>query len=136
MKRKTVVAVLGIAAIGGTAYRLRRVRPARPGDGRHVVRVNRAPDEVAASLPSPLTDLGDAIEVKLRPAPGGRGTEIHARVVGEAVSDADLRRALRISRSLLEVGDVLRPGTATTTPTLLNRALQGATRRGREEGML
>src|SRR4051794_22305628 len=119
MKRKTVVAVLGTAAVGGmTAYCLRQVRPARPGDGRHVVAVNRPLDEVAASLPSPLTDLAEAIDLKLRPAPGGRGTEIHARVVVcGAVSDADLRRALRSSRSLLEVGYVLRPGNPTTTPT-------------------
>src|SRR3954471_24136513 len=138
MKGKTVVAVLGTAAVGGiTAYRLRHARPARPGDGQHVVTVNRPLDEVAANLPGPLTDLAETVEVKLRPAPGGRGTEIHARVAQGAVSDADLRRALRISRSLLEVGYVLRPGgPTTTTPTLLNRALQTATRHGREEGML
>jgi hypothetical protein len=98
------------------------------------VTVFRPLDEVAANLPDRLAAPG--VEVDLRPAPGGRGTEIRARAVDGAVSDADLRCALRESRSLLEVGEVLRPGGPTTEPTVLNRALRAATRHGREEGLL
>jgi hypothetical protein len=141
MRRSTVAALLGAAAVSGTAaYRLRSARRARSRPisfGRwHAVTVFRPLDEVAASLPKQLTEPADAIEIQLSPAPGGRGTEIHARAVDGTVSDADLRRALRESRSLLEVGEVLRPGGPTTEPTVLNRALRVATRHGREEGLL
>ena len=56
--------------------------------------------------------------------------------MNDTVSDAEIRRALRVSRSLLEAGDVLNPGVATTTPTMLNRWLRTLTRHGREEGLL
>jgi hypothetical protein len=134
-----MAALLGAVAVSGiAAYRLRATQRARRRPisfGRwHVVTVFRPLDEVAVSLPDRLAAPG--VEVELRPAPGDRGTEIHARAVDGAVSDADLRRDLRESRSLLEVGEVLRPGGPTTEPTVLNRALRAATRHGREEGLL
>jgi hypothetical protein len=137
MKRTTTVAVLGMAGLGGvTAYRIRRARRPHPGDGQHVITVNLPLDEVTGRLPAELTEPAGAIEVTLRPAPGGRGTEIHARAAGGTVSDDQLRKALRNSRSLLEVGEVLQPGGPTTTPTALNSALRTATRHGREKGLL
>jgi hypothetical protein len=137
MRRMTTVAVLGMAGLGGlTAYRVRQARRSHPGDGRHVITVNLPLDEVSGRLPGELTEPPGAIEVRLLSAPGGRGTEIHARAVGGAVSDDQLRKALRTSRSLLEVGEVLEPGGPTTTPTVLNRALRTATRHGREKGLL
>jgi hypothetical protein len=137
MKRMTTVAVLGMAGLGGvTAYRIRQARRPQTGDGQHAITVNLPLDEVTGRLPSELTQPAGAIEVTLRPAPGGRGTEIRARALGGAVSDDQLRKALRNSRSLLEVGDVLEPGGPTTTPTVLNGALRTATRHGREEGLL
>src|SRR3954468_17033375 len=47
----------------------------------HVVTVNRAAFDVAPDgvLPAPLAELGDAIEVQIRPAPRDRGTELAAR---------------------------------------------------------
>jgi hypothetical protein len=100
------------------------------------VTVFRPIEYVAANLPRQLTDRGDAIEVELREAPAGRGTEIHVRRADDSVSDDEIRRALRTVRSELEVGDVLQPGIATTTPTVLNRGLRTVTSRGREKGLL
>ncbi|TCI99695.1 hypothetical protein [Aeromicrobium sp. IC_218] len=72
-----------------------------------------------AALPAPLAELGDRIDVRLRPAPGDRGTELSARLrsgaprgsAGSRLSgsdpEADLRSALRRAKQLLEVGEVL-----------------------------
>jgi hypothetical protein len=102
----------------------------RPGRSRHedrqrrwlVVTVEGTSEAVAPAgvLPAPLADLGDAIEVDLRPAPGQRGTEVAARLVADAsvVAEEDeqsaaedprraLRRALRQVKQLVEVGEVL-----------------------------
>jgi hypothetical protein len=102
----------------------------------HTVTVFRPIEYVAANLPTQLTDRDDAIAVQLREAPGGRGTEIRVRRANNTVSDDEIRRALRIGRSQLEVGDVLQPGIATTTPTVFNRGLRAVTSRGREKGLL
>src|SRR5918997_1175237 len=72
---------------------------------------------------------GDAVEGRVRPAPGGRGTELAARLRQGApsgpagalarVSGSDprqeLRAALRQSRQLLETGEVLSPDSPPTT---------------------
>ncbi|HEX8631518.1 MAG TPA: hypothetical protein VF755_25445 [Catenuloplanes sp.] len=119
----------------------------------HVLTVNRPRDEVAPDgrLPGPLAELGDAVEVRLSPAPGGRGTEIAARPRDGAPSGVRaaasrltgddsrraVRRALRESRQLLETGEILSPDQPSTTrPTLLNRPLRFATLHGKEEGLL
>jgi hypothetical protein len=71
-----------------------------------------------AQLPAPLAELGDRIEVRVRPAPGGKGTELGARLRGQpsgstlgrlSGSDpqADVRSALRRAKQLIEVGEVL-----------------------------
>jgi hypothetical protein len=70
-------------------------------------------------LPAPLAELGDEIEVRVRPAPGDRGTELaarlrdrssssgkHSRLTGSD-SQAQLRSALREAKQLIEVGEVL-----------------------------
>jgi hypothetical protein len=135
-------AVTAAAAVAGAAVagRLIASRQARAWRARtpkqHVITVCRAPGELPADLPAPLAGFGDSVEITLTAAPGGRGTEIAVRPVDPAVSDGAIRKALRISRSLLEVGYVLEPGVATTTPTLWNRPLRAATRHGREEGLL
>jgi hypothetical protein len=140
MTRSSLAWPLGVAAAAGaTAYLIRvsRRADARSGSGTpHVITVFRPVEEVAARLPAQLADRGGALDVRLRAAPGDRGTEISVRPVNDTVSDADIRRALRVSRSLLEAGDVLNPGVATTTPTMLNRWLRTLTRHGREEGLL
>ncbi|RZU53609.1 hypothetical protein EV385_5540 [Krasilnikovia cinnamomea] len=102
----------------------------------HTVTVFRPVEYVTDHLPSQLTDRGDAVAVRLCEAPGRRGTEIHVRRANDTVSDDEIRRVLRIARSQLEVGDVLKPGVATTTPTAFNRGLRAVTARGREKGLL
>jgi hypothetical protein len=75
-------------------------------------------DVDTAQLPAPLAEYGDRIEVRVRPAPGGKGTELAVRLrdqpSGSAVSrlsgsdpQDDLRSALRKAKQLLEVGEVL-----------------------------
>lgn len=135
---RAVSLVSASTILGAAGYRLlsaRRGRRAGQSGGRHVITVFRPLDDVRDNLPETLRRRGD-VAVDLRAAPGGRGTEISAQASAGSVSDGDLRRALRESRSLLEVGEVLQPGGPTTEPTTLNRPLRAVTRRGREEGLL
>ena len=122
------VASLAARAGGSVVRRVRSVvdpsaaAPASggaPASGWLVVTVfgDRQPD--AAELPPPLAELGDEIEVRVRPAADGKGTELAARrrdrpSSGGAVRrltgtdpQADLRSALRRAKQLLEVGEVL-----------------------------
>jgi hypothetical protein len=121
----------------------------------HVTTVNRPPVDVAPGgrLPEPLAGLGDAVEIRVRPAAGDRGTEIAVRlrdsdstrvsavdlarrVVGRDPEQA-IRAALREAKQLLETSEVLRPDfPPTTESTPLNKPLQAATRQGRREGRL
>lgn len=144
MRRLTRTTAAGAALAGGVAAvrlilaRQQRRRPASADGGHrwHVLTAYRPFDDVDGNLPDVLAGRRDELEVQLRPAPGDRGTEIAARATGPAVTDDDVRRALREARSLLEVGEVLRPGGPTTEPTPLNRPLRAVTARGREKGLL
>jgi hypothetical protein len=92
---------------------------AAPASGWLFVTVYREPSDVdTASLPAPLAEYGDRIEVRVRAAAGGKGTELGARLrdqpSGSALSrisgsdpPADLRSALRRAKQLIEVGEVL-----------------------------
>jgi hypothetical protein len=98
-------------------------RPAggsRPASGWLVVTVFREPTDIdTAELPAPLAEFGDRIEVRVRPAADGKGTELAARLrdrpsSGSALGrlsgsdpQADLRSALRRAKQLIEVGEVL-----------------------------
>jgi hypothetical protein len=117
------------ARAGGTVVRqLRSVidpaavsagRTAAPASGWLVVTVYREPSDVdTARLPAPLAEYGDRIEVRIRPAPGGKGTELAARLRDQPSGNglgrltgsdpqADLRSALRRAKQLIEVGEVL-----------------------------
>jgi hypothetical protein len=150
-----------MAGVGAGVIVARRIVSRQAGNGAaekvpdrwHSVTVNRPPEEVAPEgrLPEPLAKLDDAVEVRLRPAPGGRGTELAARVrdgvpagAGGAVARAagsdprqDLRAALRQSKQLLETGEVLHPDEPPTTRrTLRSLPLELATRRAGGEGRL
>jgi hypothetical protein len=98
-------------------------RPAEPGpttSGWLAVTVLRDPADLdGAQLPAPLAELGDDIEVRLRPASQDRGTELavrlrkpgsgggkHSRLTGSD-PQAELRSALREAKQLIEVGEVL-----------------------------
>ena len=117
------------ARAGGTVVRQVRLvidpsaaRPAgagQPASGWLAVTVFREPSDVdTAELPAPLAEFGDRIEVRVRPAPGGKGTELAARLrdrpssgalsrIGGSDPQADLRSALRRAKQLIEVGEVL-----------------------------
>ncbi len=111
--RRAAQALAGVGAVTGAgygAYRLLARRGKRSRSGRRAVTVNKPEAEVRSLLDDP-----DAVrrfspdgtwsgEYELRPAPGARGTEIHAEA--EA---ADLRRA----KHLLEAGEI---ATADGTP--------------------
>jgi hypothetical protein len=84
------------------------------------VTVLREPSDIdPAELPAPLAELGDQIEVRVRPAADSKGTEVAARLRDRASSgtalnrlsgtdpQSDLRSALRRAKQLIEVGEVL-----------------------------
>jgi hypothetical protein len=153
VKRLVAGGAVVAAAVTGTVVARRRYggAPTEPARDRwHSVTINRSPEEVG-HRPEPLAELGDTIELRVRPAPGGRGTELAARLTGEVPSGLDklaakraggdpvvhLRRALREAKQLAEVGEVLLPDSPPTTErTLTSRTLAYATRHGREEGRL
>jgi hypothetical protein len=134
------------AAAAWWSYRRRRPQ----GEARLVVTVNRPVAEVRVDgrLPDPLERLGESVTLDVRPAPGGRGTEIEARLADATpagpvarLAGADprqpVRRALREAKSLLETGEVVRPDEPSTSrPTPLGRALDVVTRRAAGEGRL
>lgn len=124
-------------------------------DGRRwlVVTVNRPPDEVApgGAVPAQLAALGDRVETRVSAAPGGRGTELAARLrepepsgvsgAVQRVAGADprqeVRTALREAKSVLETGEVLQPDRPSSThETPLNAPLRLASVLGRGEGRL
>jgi len=150
------------AGVGAGVLVVRRMSARQPSKGAagrardrwHTVTVNRPPEEVATDgrLPGPLAELSDAVEVQIRPAPGGRGTEVAARLRSGAAPSGlggiaaraagndprqQVRSALRQSRQLLETGEVLRADEQPTARrTLRGLPLDLATRRAGGEGRL
>jgi hypothetical protein len=168
MRTSRVAVGATAAAVVGGGMLLRQLRAAQhpnalDGDVRdrdrdarwRAVTVYREPDEVTpgGQLPPPLATLGDSIETRIRPAPGGKGTELAARLRVPAPSGAAgvaarargddprgrLRAALREAKQLIEVGEVLAVdptphGRRSASP--LGAALEAATRRAGREGVL
>jgi hypothetical protein len=108
------------------------------------VTVNRPIHELEAAPLGPLDELGDAVEIRLQPAPADKGTEIHARLTEHAperIHDQEpleaLRSALRQAKQVAEVGYVLEADrNRTTKPTPLNEPLRQADRHAGGEGRL
>lgn len=124
---------------------------AAPASGWLAVTVAGDVQEVdTENLPAPLAHYGDRIEVRTRPAPGGKGTELGARLrhqpgggVARRLSgkdpQADLRSALRRAKQLLEVGEVLAVDPAPhgdRTPTPGGLLLEAWTRSAPKGGVL
>lgn len=154
---RRALAATGVLALAGVgveaARRLRRVATGQGAARELVVTVNRPPDEVApqGEFPDQLTALGDQVQLHVRPAPGGKGTELAARVLAQQPAGfrgaarrvagkdprQEVRRALREAKSVLETGEVLEAQrTGTTERTLLGLPIDLATRRSAGEGQL
>ncbi|MEK8109822.1 hypothetical protein NKG94_45965 [Micromonospora sp. M12] len=122
---------LGGAALTGVARLLRvpgggparRGRRAFPPARWEVVTVDRPAEQVLPDgrWPEPLRRLDGAVEVRVRPAPGDRGTELAARPLAGVVPPTGLtahlvgddpsllvRRTLRQIKQRVEAGEVLR----------------------------
>jgi hypothetical protein len=153
---------IAVLAVGGGAVlivrRLRRRTAKGPAEARsrwRAVTIDRPPEEVMPGdrVPGPLAELGDLVEVGVRVAPGGKGTELRARLrapepagVASAAARASgddprqrVRSALREAKQLIEVGEVLRVdptphGRRKATPT--GAAVEAATKRAAGEGLL
>jgi hypothetical protein len=118
-----------------------------------LVTIDRPHDGLLADdrLPEPLDELGEGVEVHVRAAPGGRGTELAARIRDGAapalrgmaahVTGDDprlaLRTALRQTKQLAETGELLSPdGPPTRRHTVVVEPLDLAIQQAREEGWL
>ncbi|KUH40206.1 MULTISPECIES: hypothetical protein [Streptomyces] len=154
----TATAATAATAVGAASVALWRRVAARSadrtegGDRWLTVTVNRPPEEIdPGDPPEPLRKYADRIEVRTRPAPGGRGTELAARLRGGTPPVAtspvarlagedprqDVRRALRDAKALLEAGEVLEPDAPPTTRDTPGGRLVGlVTRRSGGEGVL
>ncbi|MFD3444418.1 hypothetical protein ACFDTO_07450 [Microbacteriaceae bacterium 4G12] len=154
VKAAVVVGAAGVAAAGLVARTLVREKREADGDGRHpggwkAVTVLGDPAEFAANgYPEPLRRIEPALELRLDPAPGDKGFEVHARfregadlkaTVGEDDPERTLREALRDAKELFETGEVL---SATPRPhghrpsTLLGTAVDKAEDKAKGEGVL
>jgi hypothetical protein len=122
----TVVSVAGTVA-GWGRRAISTLLPGPPeeeGNRWRTVTVNLPPGELQHSggYPEPLAALGDLVELRVAPAPGGKGTELGARLrqqephgskalAGMGSEDDPRHRvrvALRDAKALLETGEVLR----------------------------
>ena len=116
VKAAVAAGAVGIAA-GLVARTLVRERRDSEGDGRHpegwkaVTVLGDADAFTDGGYPAPLERLRDALEVRIDPAPGDKGFEVHARVREGAQIDDDpeqaLRTALRDAKQLFETGEIL-----------------------------
>lgn len=157
---------IGVAALalgGGAVVVVRQLQQRAAGSGGaqdarsrwRAVTINRDPEDVMprGERPAPLAELGDLVEVEVRPAPGAKGTELRARLrapepsgagsVAARVTGDDprqrVRAALREAKQLIEVGEVLRVdptphGRRSATPT--GAIVEAATKRAAGEGVL
>ncbi|MGL3200015.1 MULTISPECIES: hypothetical protein [Curtobacterium] len=95
--------------------------------------------------PEPLERVAGSLEIRLEPAPGDKGFEVHARIREGADGSGDddpgktLRTALRDAKQVFETGEVLQ---ATPRPhgerptTLLGGAVDAAEDDAKGEGVL
>ncbi|MBO9039084.1 hypothetical protein N8D74_12590 [Curtobacterium flaccumfaciens] len=142
--------VAGVAA-GLVARSLVKKERESDGDGAHpegwkaVTVLGDASDFARDGYPEPLQRLAGSLEIRIDPAPGVEGFEVHARVRKGVDVDVDgdpnaaLRAALRDAKQVFETGEILR---ATPRPhgkrprTLLGAAVDTAEDDAKGEGVL
>jgi hypothetical protein len=112
-----------------------------------MVTVNCSPQRLTSrsDLPEPITRLGDAVDIKICPAPGDRGTELGVRLrdlprtripgMVDRRPEEDPRlmveRALREAKAMIEAGEIIRPDwPPSTRPAQAGELLEFADRRG------
>ncbi|MCO5969240.1 hypothetical protein NDW01_12610 [Actinoallomurus sp. WRP6H-15] len=122
----------GVVAAWLLARAARRRREPEPLNRWQMVTINYPPQRLSepGELPEPIARFGEALEIMIRPAPGGRGTELGARLrespargrIAKAAgrtAEGDARQvvqsALRAAKSLIETGEVLQPPAPPTT---------------------
>jgi len=152
---KTAVAVGAVGVTAGLVARsLVRKKQETDGDGRHpegwkaVTVLGDAAEFSRNGYPEPLQRIAEMVEVRMEPAPGDKGFEVHARlrddvkakdVVGDEDPDQALRAALRDAKQVFETGEILR---ATPRPhghrptTLFGAAVDKAEDDAKGEGVL
>ncbi|ONI84634.1 hypothetical protein ALI22I_29265 [Saccharothrix sp. ALI-22-I] len=139
---KKAVAATGVGAavvLGGRAVGRRREAHRDRSEHWLAVTIDRPFDAVSGleALPGPLEELRAHVDLRLRPAPGDRGTEVLAVPKDDDVSREDLRVALRKTKSLIETGTVIQPDTPPTThPGPLGRVLRLVVGKSAGEGRL
>jgi hypothetical protein len=122
VKAAVAVGATGVAA-GLVARSLVKKERDGDGDGKHpegwkAVTVLGDPAAFASGgYPEPLQRIAEALELRVDPAPGDKGFEVHARlrdgadvrrVVGDEDPDQALRAALRDAKQVFETGEVLK----------------------------
>ncbi|AQZ63465.1 putative integral membrane protein [[Actinomadura] parvosata subsp. kistnae] len=121
-----------VAAVAGAAV-ARRARAARAAEPAwFAVTVLADPAELAGpGRPDVLARLAERHEVRVTPAPGGRGSEIAVRA-----ADGQARQQVRALKQLLETGEVLVvKGQPEGHRTVLGRTGLPAFRRLTREGL-
>ena len=144
------VGLAGVA-VGLVARSLVKKERESDGDGAHpegwkaVTVLGEARDFESGGYPEPLARLAESLEIRIDPAPGDKGFEVHARVREGADPGVDddpgkaLRAALRDAKQIFETGEVLR---ATPRPhgerprTLLGGAVDEAEDEAKGGGVL
>jgi hypothetical protein len=115
----------GMGVVRWMASRPQTSRDRSPKNRWIMVTVNCSPQRLASrsDLPEPITRLGDAVDIKISPAPGDRGTELGARLRDlprtripgmvnrrpEEDPVCVVERALRDAKAMIEAGEVIRP---------------------------
>jgi hypothetical protein len=153
VKKAVAVGAAGVAA-GLIATSLARQRNANDGDGRHpqgwksVTILGDSATFAASGYPEPLRRIVDVLELRVDPAPGDKGFEVHARVrdgadvkavIGDDDPDQAVRVALRDAKQLFETGEILRaiPRPHGDRPrTLLGKVVDKAEDEAKGEGVL
>jgi hypothetical protein len=149
---KWPIGALAVAGIAVSTAAARRKSAEQPNRWLGVT-VNLPPEQVEGDprLQDAFAALAEEAETRVRPAPGGRGTELAAKPLEPATGGLGgaakrlagrdprqpVRSALRDIKSVLETGEVIRPDAPTTgQPTPGGALVRLATRRAGGEGRL